>query len=179
MKDEEIDVLSAAVFRNLPDVRASTNVYDAHERIERTISASVDTLIVAVDKLLEPKNKYISHSTLLHWNSTAISDMNKLYADHHAAFLKNQPTSAYLGVAAKRIYNFVRHDLGVPFFRGLVEHPSLESTDDNMIDGREKKTIGSWVGMIYEAIRDQRVAGVVTGLVKETFETGEQAEEQH
>jgi hypothetical protein len=48
----------------------------------------------------------------------------------------------------------VREDLGVPFHRGLVEHPT---PGDVVINGRPKKTIGSWVGIIYESLRDGRL----------------------
>lgn len=41
---------------------------------------------------------------------------------------------------------------------GLVEHPT---PNDTTLDGRAKKTIGSWVGTIYEALRDGRLYGEV------------------
>ncbi|KAI0967473.1 hypothetical protein F4678DRAFT_445575 [Xylaria arbuscula] len=42
----------------------------------------------------------------------------------------------------------------MPFHRGLVEQPQVGDTE---LDGRAKKTIGSWVTVIYEAVRDGRL----------------------
>jgi phenylalanine ammonia-lyase len=71
-----------------------------------------------------------------------------------AQFFQNQTTVEYLGQASKKIYSFVRQDLGVPFHRGLVEQPT---PGDTMLDRRPKKTIGSWVRIIYESLRDGRL----------------------
>ena len=48
----------------------------------------------------------------------------------------------------------MRETLGVPFNRGLVEQPGISDTE---LDGRPKKIIGSWVSIIYEALRDGRL----------------------
>ena len=52
------------------------------------------------------------------------------------------------------VYLFVREHLSVPLHRGLVEHPIAGAADGNKINGRPKKTIGSWVSKFYEAVRD-------------------------
>lgn len=61
-------------------------------------------------------------------------------------------TPPYLGRASKALYMCVRKDIGVPFFRGLVEDPVAEENLE-----RERKSIGMWTSMIYEAVRDGRV----------------------
>jgi phenylalanine ammonia-lyase len=76
-------------------------------------------------------------------------------------FFEKQTTADYLGQASKKVYKFVREELGVPFHRGLVEHPVPGGIENNMISGREKKTIGSWVGIIHESLKDGRLGGVV------------------
>lgn len=76
------------------------------------------------------------------------------YVSHRALFFAHQPTERYLGRATKQCYEFVRNSLGVPFHRGLVEQPQPGDTE---LDGRPKKTIGSWVSIIYEAVRDGRL----------------------
>lgn len=47
-----------------------------------------------------------------------------------------------------------RQDFGVPMHRGLIAHPEYDDGTDNMIDGGPKRTIGSWVSISYEAVRD-------------------------
>jgi phenylalanine ammonia-lyase len=58
-------------------------------------------------------------------------------------------------MAAKQLYECVRQDLGVPFHQGLAEHPTPDSAPN--IDGRPKKTIGSWIQMIHESLCDGRL----------------------
>ncbi|KAB8257989.1 phenylalanine ammonia-lyase [Aspergillus pseudonomiae] len=76
------------------------------------------------------------------------------YLQHRDAFFKQPSTAQYLGQGTRMIYRFVREKLGVPLHRGLVEHPVAGDQEGNVIDGRPKKTIGSWVSIIYEAVRD-------------------------
>lgn len=87
------------------------------------------------------------------------------FCAHRAEFFKAQNTAQYLGRGTKRLYNFVRHELGVPMHQGLVEHPSPQDMHNNMLNGRSKKTIGSWVAIIYEAVRDGRIHDEVMSFV--------------
>ncbi|CAM1509751.1 Fc.00g000860.m01.CDS01 [Cosmosporella sp. VM-42] len=77
------------------------------------------------------------------------------YAASREHFFKEQNTSSYLGGASKQLYSFVREELAIPFHHGLVEHPTRGPTAS--INGRPKKTIGSWVSVIYAAVRDGRI----------------------
>ncbi|KAJ5896683.1 uncharacterized protein N7473_006082 [Penicillium subrubescens] len=65
-------------------------------------------------------------------------------------------TERYLGDGAKLLYQFVRNELKVPFHRGLVEHPTVKSGSGL---NRERKTIGSWISIIYAAIRSEQITG--------------------
>ncbi|KAK0715235.1 hypothetical protein B0H67DRAFT_645013 [Lasiosphaeris hirsuta] len=49
--------------------------------------------------------------------------------------------------------------------RGLVEHPIADDPSGNVIDGRPKKTIRSWVSTIYEAVRDGSLSEEVLGFL--------------
>lgn len=68
-------------------------------------------------------------------------------------FFHEQDTASYLGHASKRMYAYVRHELGVPFHQGFVENPLPSDAEDGGINGRAKKTIGSWISIVYEALR--------------------------
>ncbi|KAH7121685.1 L-Aspartase-like protein [Dactylonectria macrodidyma] len=68
----------------------------------------------------------------------------------------NQPiTKSFLGCASKKLYSFVRDELGVPFHQGLVEHPGPKRGET--VNGRRMRTIGSWVTRIYKAISNDRI----------------------
>lgn len=70
-------------------------------------------------------------------------------------FVLKQNTSLFLGSASKKLYSFIRNELGVPLHQGLSDHPGRKP--DLNISGRSKKTIGSCVSIIYTAIRDGRI----------------------
>ncbi|KAI5370379.1 Putative aromatic amino acid lyase, L-Aspartase, phenylalanine/histidine ammonia-lyase, active [Septoria linicola] len=81
---------------------------------------------------------------------------------HRTGFLESPNTSKYLGTGTARLYKFVRDHLSVPIHHGLEDHPSCASTKHGL---SEKKTIGSHVSIIYEAIRDGRLFGELTDVV--------------
>ena len=74
-------------------------------------------------------------------------------------------TPHYLGRATSAVYLYVREGLGVPFFRGLDEDPSAEPLDalekEALGFDRERKNIGTWVGIIYQAVREGKVVNML------------------
>ncbi|KAF5631670.1 phenylalanine ammonia-lyase [Fusarium sp. NRRL 25303] len=79
------------------------------------------------------------------------------FTQTQSAFFIKPPTKQFLGHASLRLYSFVREELGVPFHQGLVEHPGR--SNGGKINGREKRTIGSWVSIIYTALNNDQVWG--------------------
>ncbi|KAJ5646399.1 phenylalanine ammonia-lyase [Penicillium lividum] len=77
------------------------------------------------------------------WKVKAPLQLEGVYRDVLSQFSNSQPTVYYLGVGSKAIYTAIRHDVGVPFHQGFVEHP-LAGIDvlPQMLNGREKKTVG-------------------------------------
>ncbi|KAK6503254.1 hypothetical protein TWF481_008283 [Arthrobotrys musiformis] len=78
-------------------------------------------------------------------------------------------TGSYLGVSSKLLYNFVRKELGVPFHCGLVEHPTVKGDD---VPNRERKTTGSWISKIFEAIVDGRIQTPLRKAYTEGYQNG-------
>lgn len=62
-----------------------------------------------------------------------------------------------LGASSKPLYRFVRRELQIPFHCGVVEHPAIDAQTVPDVPRRPRRTIGSWISVIYEAIRDGRV----------------------
>ncbi len=75
---------------------------------------------------------------------------------HRSSFFKNPCTMLFLGRGTGTLYRFVREELGVPFYRDLEE-----DVHSGCLIGRSKKTIGSWISIIYESLRDGVLAGVI------------------
>lgn len=72
---------------------------------------------------------------------------------------------ASLGAGSRPLYQFVRRELNVPFHCGVVEHPTIDEAEPG-VPRRARKTIGSWISIIYEAIRDGRIRGALSGVLQ-------------
>ncbi|EPS40182.1 hypothetical protein H072_5961 [Dactylellina haptotyla CBS 200.50] len=82
------------------------------------------------------------------------SESMSLFQSKLAAFVENPCTEDFLGRASKRLYQFVRHELAVPFHQGYDEHPTVPTKTKF---GRERRTVGGWISIIYAALRDGRI----------------------
>jgi phenylalanine ammonia-lyase len=163
------EALHSKLFKHITSVWSETNSLDAKERCEKVISTSISILISTLTLYQEPVPSSTNLiATLEAWRTIMAATMYDHYISVRTIFFKSQVTVEYLGQASKRIYTFVRDELGVPFHRGLVEHST--SGDDDMLDERPKKTIGSWVRIIYESLRDGRLYGELMEVLAEGLE---------
>lgn len=95
------------------------------------------------------------------WKATATSGIQKIYILASEDFRKNGNTLDFLGYGTQRIYTAIRHQLQVPFHLGFIEHPVGGNSMGSKIDGRDMKTVGGWISIIYEALREQKLSGVI------------------
>ncbi|OCL05332.1 putative phenylalanine ammonia-lyase [Glonium stellatum] len=103
--------------------------------------------------------------------STALA----LFSQTRERYLADPDATPFLGAASKRMYAFVRKELQVPMNRGLIDHPTPVSgtvingsiNGTNQEDARVRKTTGSWISMVYEALRQGRVTEVVVECLRE------------
>ncbi|KAJ5677898.1 uncharacterized protein N7477_003531 [Penicillium maclennaniae] len=95
---------------------------------------------------------------MIEWAQKRISqDAQSLFEKTRSRTMSGELNAeASLGPASKSLYCFVRRDLNVPFHCGLLEHPTIDSKTPD-VPQRPRKTIGSWISIIYEAIRDGRI----------------------
>jgi phenylalanine ammonia-lyase len=173
-----LDALCTELFGRIAAVWAETTSLDAHQRCEKAASACISILTHHLSvhqshrvqdpngrveeaatkcpsRILDNKPQITpSIDTIETWRRRILVAMNEHYISHRTQFFEKQTTVEYLGQASQKIYSFVREELRVPFHTGLVEHPT---PGDDVLDGRPKKTIGSWVGIIYESLRDGRL----------------------
>lgn len=125
-------------------------VYDAAERAER----ASQSLAMAVFANVQQIPTIVSVETVTNLTKAFETLILESYLRHRDAFFQQPTTAEYLGQGTKAVYLFVREKLRVPLHRGLIEHPVAGDKQGNVIDGRPKRTIGSWVSIIYEAVRD-------------------------
>ena len=166
LSQSAMDALNNELEKNIASVWAETNSLDAYKRCEKVASSCVPILTSTLSVGHEENRMTIA--ALEVWRGKMLDEMHKHYILHRAQFFEKQTTAKYLGKASKKIYSFVRKKLAVPFHRGLVEHPTL---GDQMLDGRAKKTIGSWVGIIYESLRNGTLYDKLMEVLAEEFET--------
>jgi phenylalanine ammonia-lyase len=78
-------------------------------------------------------------------------------------------TPTYLGQASSKLYVFCRKELKIPFHRGLVEDPThpLQDGQHASFPAAERKSIGSLISVVYEAIRDGRLHDPVMAAIKQ------------
>ncbi|RAK95025.1 aromatic amino acid ammonia-lyase [Aspergillus ibericus CBS 121593] len=90
-------------------------------------------------------------SSTKQWKEKLLLLLCDLYTHTRADFTAKPSTPSYLGAVTRSTYVFVRHDLAVPFHRGVSDHPTIAGDSDT---GESKKTVGSHVTRIYVAVRN-------------------------
>lgn len=124
--------------------------YDANERAHKASQSLATALVAHANRI----PAIVSIENVAEISKAFEALILDSYLVHRDTFLRKPTTPEYLGQGTKAIYLFVGEKLGVPLHRGLIEHPVSGDTGGNKIDGRPKKTIGSWVSIIYGAVRD-------------------------
>lgn len=128
------------------------NTLSSEDRCTEVAKSALD---VIVDVFSQDTSRVgLSAHDLRNWKSQAIRSLNETYQTTATQFFQNPHTEELLGRGSMIVYQTVRKTLGVPLHLGFDEHPTATS---DTLHGRDKKTIGSWVSIIYEAVRTGRV----------------------
>ncbi|KAI1994770.1 hypothetical protein LOZ53_001729 [Ophidiomyces ophidiicola] len=140
---------------------ASAHAWAAQSRLDLDDRCArvVDTLLPIVLDSIAERPDTRSVPALLDWKATATVMMKSTYLGVRRQFFQAPDTVSYLGVGTKKIYQAIREDLQVPFHRGFIEHPTVEG--DGQVDGRDKMSIGGWISIIYQALRDHQLASTI------------------
>jgi phenylalanine ammonia-lyase len=164
LSDPDLATLNAALSNHMQKSWPTTTRLPVPARIEEVLTTALPILFQtfashtpSTDTSSNPNtnaSETPTFTTLQTWKSRASALLNSIYDTTASAFFTSQHTDEMLGTGSKILYRTVRRQLGVPFHQGFVEHPTAASETHA---GREKKTVGSWVSIIYEAIRDGRL----------------------
>lgn len=156
--DADFDELNASLWDHVQSTWHRTADQDCPARYAYVIDA---TLAVVTRKLLfSPRvtDRTTSPAILkaiTSWRSSAGSVLADTHTSTHTSFLRQQNTPEFLGRASRRMYLYVRQTLGVPLHQGLIDHPT--PTAEFAADGSKKRSIGSWISIIYEALRSGKL----------------------
>ncbi|KAE8350256.1 L-Aspartase-like protein [Aspergillus coremiiformis] len=145
----ELTNLTESLWESISKSWPTTTRLSIPERVQAAAKNAVPTLLESLKEKQGPGLADVDQ-----WATKAVALLNKTYQDMEDAFFSHQNTEEFLGAGAKILYRTVRRGLGVPFHLGFMEHPTADS---NTLNSRSKKTIGSWISIIYEAIRDDRL----------------------
>ncbi|KAL4985198.1 L-Aspartase-like protein [Aspergillus falconensis] len=132
-----------------------TATLDLEQRATTAVSQTMGTLLI----LLSSKSSSASiDGNLVHkWQCTITDILKQHCAANRKAYFANPPSGKLLCSSSAKVYNFVRGTLKVPMHKGLVDHPTYTSVDDEC----DKRTIGSHIGTIYAALREGRFMPVL------------------
>ena len=144
-----VDELHNRLWAHIQSTWLLTSKLDTYERVNYIVNTALATLAkLSFERTQEAPLDFTT--AMKAWRSRAHDAVDESYSTTRRSFFNHQNTADYLGQASKRMYIFVRQDLGVPFHKGLEDHPTPK--DPSSMTGR-KQTIGSWIGRIYESLR--------------------------
>ena len=93
------------------------------------------------------------------WTTDAAITLYTTFTNNRNNYFMNGTATPFLGNASRKMYTYVREELGVPFHRGLMDRP---------VKGSGLKTLGGNISVIVEALRSGAGYGVVIGCLKES-----------
>ncbi|RDW90589.1 putative SNF2 family helicase [Aspergillus mulundensis] len=142
----------------------TTNRLSPADRVHTVIENAIPVLL---DSLKSHQGPGLTDLDM--WKTQACDLLNVVYQETADEFFLEQHTAELLGDGSKLLYKTVRQELGVPFHQGFIEHPTVGG---ETLNGRVKKTIGSWIAIIYEALRDGRLMGPLIQTLASTGSRG-------
>ncbi|KAJ5211262.1 phenylalanine ammonia-lyase [Penicillium cf. griseofulvum] len=150
LSNTELGNLAISVDKHMTSIWPTTSKLEASERCRILVDTSLATILQALVNRQSSK-PFESVTALDNWKARAFSVLVEAYQSNLTGLVQHQHTEELLGIGSKLIYQTVRKDLRVPFHQGFIEHPTVDSTTLNK---REKKTVGGWISVIYEALRN-------------------------
>ena len=91
------------------------------------------------------------------WTTSASATLYNTFTSNREQYFAKGCALPFLGKASRRMYAYVRGELGVPFHKGLVDRP---------VRGRELKTVGGNISVVVEGLRGGGGWGVVVGCLE-------------
>ncbi|KAI0846806.1 phenylalanine ammonia-lyase [Daldinia vernicosa] len=152
---DELEVLQKALAAHVFPSWSSSGKKDLPDRCKSLVSTAVPIVVQHIKG---------SVTDVAQWKEQATKAIYAVWEKTSEAFRAEPHTPEVLGKGAKVLYQYVRQKLGVPFHQGFVEHPTIHADE---LDGRPKKTIGGWISIVHDAIKDGSLYGPLIELAAE------------
>ncbi|GKU03249.1 phenylalanine ammonia-lyase [Fusarium langsethiae] len=143
-----------------------------------------DRIVPTVDAAMAPVTQYLTSQEM----DCPISSLAIFRGEFHKCVVEAASSIFYpnmavrpvdvatkLGDGTAPLYAWVRSKLGVPTHCGIDDDPLYNAQKGLSTEG--KKTIGSWVSMVYESLKDDMMDVVMEGIA--TDRLGPRTEEQY
>ncbi|KAL8732780.1 MAG: hypothetical protein Q9166_002562 [cf. Caloplaca sp. 2 TL-2023] len=150
-----------------------TTKLDAERRFA-TVLQSLQPLLIQKANGIEVPEFATTHLRV--WAERCASRCLEIFKQNREKYFYHPDATPYLGAASKRMYRFVRGELGVPFLHSSnIKTPDPSEVSDNgfaNVDGyfeinKDSNTVGSYIGMIYEAVHDGELYGPAIECLRE------------
>lgn len=146
-----LQALSAHVYPSW----SSSSKKDLADRCESLVSTAIPIVVEHTKSTAED---------VLQWKEQTSKAVYSLWKRSFEEFCAEPHTPTVLGKGSKVLYQFVRQQLGVPFHQGFIEHPTIKV---DTLNGRPKKSVGGWISIVHDAIKDGSLYGPLIALAAE------------
>jgi len=127
--------------------------------------SAIESLYIDVIKSLQPSLEMLQ--ALKSWTATCSQALINIYQTVKREYLASPDATPILGLAAKRMYRYVRKDLGVPFFDDKYLKAAEWDALDEKSDSRLFHSMGAMITAVYEAMRSGALYAVAMDCLKD------------
>ncbi|KAM5348701.1 hypothetical protein ACJ41O_008525 [Fusarium nematophilum] len=150
---------------------------------DRNAGSWKDRIMPAVDAAMAPVTQFLTTESVDcplsslavfrgHFHKTVVDTASSIFYPNMA--IRPVDVATKLGDGTSHLYTWVRSKLGVPTQCGIDDDPLYNAQKGLPTDG--KKTIGSWVSMVYESLKGELMDMVMDGM--ETSQAAPRTEEE-
>lgn len=168
---DTLEHLNRQILKKVKHELAHTTHLDAHHRFPEVSSAVQSTLTTFLythlpqssnnHSLPQPSpntSTFTDPLPLIKTYTTTLSTtLLEIFTTNRTAYFAHPDASPFVGKASLGLYQYVRKELQVPFHKGLADRPTRAN-------GR--RSVGSNISVIYEAMRDGGLYAVVVGCLR-------------
>ncbi|KAI4145645.1 MAG: hypothetical protein L6R39_003739 [Caloplaca ligustica] len=154
LSDLDFDELHLSIWDHIRVTWLLTANKDSDDRYVHVVDTTIGVIVkilLATTLADGPTVPAAALDAINTWKISSRKVIAETFTTISAAFFKKQNTVDFLGLGSRKIYRYVREKLGVPLHQGLKDHP--EPSNMFAVDGSRKRTIGSNISIIYEALR--------------------------
>ncbi|OCL12421.1 phenylalanine ammonia-lyase [Glonium stellatum] len=151
MTVEELAAMNKELTRQISETWKDASRLDISNRFERICRTLVTTLLSQLEGHTSRREIFKQIDLVDSWKDSFKYKLKTTYDKVFQQFCQKPNTVDYIGVGSRALYNTVRHDLRVPFHQGVIEHPAAFH-GDNDTPKRQRKTVGGWISIIYDAV---------------------------